>query len=421
MRIIRLEASNVKRLKAVAIEPQGPVTVVGGRNAAGKTSVLDAIAIGLGGHKLAPPRLLREGQDKAEIQIELDDGLLVTRSETADGKRQLVVQRKRNGAPERSPQRVLDALLGQRAFDPTTFNALRPREQYETLCELIGIDLDNYHAARKKIYDERTVVSREAKQARIVADEAERYPEAPEAPLDMATVQAELQAAYKQNREVDEWESNIANQRDAIAELGESVATLTATIERLQKQLFEQQATLTERRAKLMELANQGGKQRRDPTALEKRCAELSQINAKVAANQRAEALDRSAEECKAKADDLTLRIDRLDREVERQLEQAHYPLDGLGVAEGYVTLNGLPLEQASSAEQLRVSVAIACALNPTLRVMLVRDGSLLDDDSMRLLAELAEQYDAQVWVERVGDGDAGAVIIEDGLVRAAQ
>ncbi|MCA9529419.1 MAG: hypothetical protein KC543_04710, partial [Myxococcales bacterium] len=115
----------------------------------------------------------------------------------------------------------------------------------------------------------------------------------------------------------------------------------------------------------------------------------------------------------------LTASLAEIDEEKRAAIERAEFPLEGLGFAEEGVTLGGIPFAQASAAERLRASVAIGLALHPDLRVLLVRDGALLDDDSLKLVAEMAAAHEAQVWVERVGDGDPGAIIIEDGAVRA--
>jgi len=131
--------------------------------------------------------------------------------------------------------------------------------------------------------------------------------------------------------------------------------------------------------------------------------------------SQKAARLDRWEAETRKLSDEIA-RIDDAKREA---LAEADFPIDGLGFCEDGVTLAGVPLEQASQAELLRVSVAMGLALNPTLRVLLIRDGSLLDDDSMRLIAEMAAKADAQVWLERVGEGDKSAIIIEDGQIRS--
>lgn len=123
--------------------------------------------------------------------------------------------------------------------------------------------------------------------------------------------------------------------------------------------------------------------------------------------------------EAEAQHEALSRKIDEIDKAKRKMLADARFPVEGLSVEAGAVTLNGLPLKQASSAEQLRCCLAIGAALNPKLRTMLVRDGSLLDEDSLRLVAEWAElhdMHDMQVIMERVGKA-AGGIVIEDGEV----
>jgi hypothetical protein len=97
----------------------------------------------------------------------------------------------------------------------------------------------------------------------------------------------------------------------------------------------------------------------------------------------------------------------------------AWFPVEGLGFNADGVTYQGRPFAQASSAEQLRVSVAPGMALNPSLRVMRIQDGSLLDSESLRLLTELATQHAMQCWIEVVDETGAVGVYIEDGTVAA--
>ena len=144
------------------------------------------------------------------------------------------------------------------------------------------------------------------------------------------------------------------------------------------------------------------------------------EINAQVRSNARHKLLEEQRAAASKKSDELSDGIGDLDREKADAIQGATYPLEGLTVDDKGVLLHGLPLEQASSAEQLQCSVAIGLALNPELRVLLVRDGSLLDEDSLRLLTEMAEGADAQVWLETVSDGGDVGIVIEDGTVRAA-
>jgi len=116
-----------------------------------------------------------------------------------------------------------------------------------------------------------------------------------------------------------------------------------------------------------------------------------------------------------------TAEIEALDKAKAEAIGAAKLPVEGLSFGDGAVMFDGLPFDQASGAQQLRVSCAVAAALNPKLRVLRVKDGALLDQASMELLAEFAEANDMQIWIETVSSGRAGAVVIEDGMVKAAE
>src|SRR3990172_2313145 len=138
LRIVKLEAANVKRLTAVEITPDGSLIVVGGKNGAGKTSVLDSIAMALGGKDLVPELPLRRGADHGHVEVDLGD-LVVRRTFTEKGGGTLTVGNK-DGAIYKSPQKILDQLVGRLSFDPLDFARMDPRQQRETLRSLVGLD-----------------------------------------------------------------------------------------------------------------------------------------------------------------------------------------------------------------------------------------------------------------------------------------
>jgi hypothetical protein len=53
--------------------------------------------------------------------------------------------------------------------------------------------------------------------------------------------------------------------------------------------------------------------------------------------------------------------------------------------------------------EAADVSVAVGFALNPAVKVLLIREGAFLDEDNLALVGRLAEEAGAQIWIERVG------------------
>ena len=128
---------NVKRIKAVDISPKTDVIEVAGRNAQGKSSLMDCIAFALGGKELIQERPVREGEKRAEVTLDLGE-MKVTRSWTANDKSYLRIEA--DGKEQKSPQGILDRLLGQYTFDPLQFARLceTPEGRREQVKVLIG-------------------------------------------------------------------------------------------------------------------------------------------------------------------------------------------------------------------------------------------------------------------------------------------
>lgn len=160
----------------------------------------------------------------------------------------------------------------------------------------------------------------------------------------------------------------------------------------------------------------------KDDATLRKELEAVEETNKKVQANQNYDQRATELASAKVVANAVTKRIQEIDAEKLKKVSEIKYPIEGLSISDaGTVTFEGLPLAQASQAAQMRISVAIAAAMNPKLRVMLIRDGSLVDEEGLTLLEGLAKEFDLQIWIERVGKKDKCAVIIENGQVEGAE
>lgn len=415
MHITELRAENVKRLAAVAVKPDGSLVVVGGRNGQGKTSLLDSIAMALGGKDLVPAEPLRRGASKGEVQVTLDDGTVIKRTFTPAGGGTLSVTNK-DGAKYGSPQTMLGGLVGKLSFDPLAFSRMDPKSQAQTLRDLVGLDLSDIETKRQASYDKRTEVSREVKRLQGALEKMPAATECtPDAEVSIAELATELETRRTHNAELRDASTKLEGLRFRSVALKKEIADTENVLLDLRAQLQNVTADGRDLASKhaTMHPANEA-------EVLERiKGVEAANAAARTAAERKrlAEELDAHQEE----ALELTGAIQKADEEKLTKLAACKMPIEGLNFDEAGVTLNGLPLAQASSAEQLRASVAIGLAMHPKLKVLLVRDGSLLDEQSLAMLDDMASKAEAQVWVERVGKGDECSVVIEDGHVAVTE
>lgn len=445
--ILQLQASNVKRLRAVNIRPDGQVVVLGGKNGAGKSSVLDAITYALAGERAICREPLRRGAEKGEVEVDLGE-FRVRRTFTKEGGGTLSVLSP-EGARYPSPQALLDKVTGRLSFDPLAFASMEPAKQSEALRRLVGLDFTEQDAERARVFEERTAVNRDGKALRARFDAMPVVADAPaeevsavailqeqdEATRAVLVATQEARAFNEQNAEKRRAAKGLADKADQTAAsldaLKASHADAVREVERWKKiadQRGDAVAATATLLADLRAMAKTGAEKVAglkdadlpapvDLAPFTARLNEVEAINRRVrAAKARAEceaALEAKRQESLA----LSARLESIDQAKAAAIAAAPMPVDGLGFDAEGVTFRGLPLDQASHAERLRVSVAIGLAMNPRLKVLLIRDASLLDEDGLRLVAEMAHDAGAQVWLERVGKDDATTVLIEDGAV----
>lgn len=426
MKIVRLSAEGYKRLSAVEISPEGNVITIGGKNGAGKSSVLDAIWAALKGRAVNPPKPVRAGMEKAIIHLDLGD-LAITRTFTdkGDGKPYTDTVKVENAEGLRygQPQQVLDALLGEIGFDPFEFMLLKPDRQAEKLLELVplSIDLDEHAQLDASDFEKRREVNREVErlEGRLSGYPAEQLPEVVP---DREELVAKLGNASGHNLEIER--ELIRRQTLASSiELGRGqIESIDARIQQLQterREIAERTGGFIDEQAALPELAKPI-----DVAELQEQIRQAEATAAIAGRQESRKAILAELETARAESEAFTKAMADREKEREAALAKAKMPVPGLGFmidAKGkpVVTYEGLPFDrtQMSTAAALRVSTAIAMAANPGLRVLQIRDGSLLDDDAMKALADMAEAEDFQLWVERVGTEGVG-IVIEDGHVR---
>jgi energy-coupling factor transporter ATP-binding protein EcfA2 len=428
MKILQLTAEHIKRLSVVEITPTGSLVVIAGQNEAGKSTVLDAIMMALAGAAAIPPEPVTRGQKKGTIRLDLGD-YVVTRTITSTGGGTLRVQN-REGATYPSPQAMLDGLVGRVALDPCAFLAQKPTEQRATLMALAGINTDDLDIERKRIYDERTLSSRALANAKGALASAVRHPEVglePESGAEWIGKLAEADelaaAAAGAQRNVDKAERALENEKAYVATMQAEVQRMETVLAQMRGAVNMALENVTARESDHVQALHVWGQAEAavpDRTQLRAALQGIEARNALVADNQRYAGFVTAFNDAQGEVDNLTASLNDLDTTKHHRLSSAVLPVQGLGLSEGGVTWQDLPFEQASSAIRLRVSVAIGLALQPKLKVLIVRSGNDLDENNLRLLAEIAEETGSQVWLERIAGADGQqTILIEAGAVKA--
>lgn len=438
MRITALHAKNFKRLHDVEIRPDADRTLIliGGKNANGKSSLLDALSTAFGGKKQQPLDPVRHGADEATICVELDGGELeVRRVIQPDGESVLEV-RDRLGAVK-APQAMLDKLIGARFLDPLAFLTQPAKEQRAALMRIIpGADrIAGLDQKRARGFDRRTEVGRDLVKAE---GELARLPEvAVGTPIDVAAlVDESRQLAEKQHAGV-----ALAIAKDAaVCATEEAVRRSVANaheIKALEARLVELRAEQEQLNVEVnrCQTAARGAIDRLDSSAAAWKAeqprrdqidADLRRagdhnhaVSAAKAQQQRRDQVSADVERLGKERAELTKLIETIDARKAEILAAAALPVTGLAISDNGIELGGVPFEQASDAERWRVALAVAVAGSPGLGDVWIRDGALLDDDSLALVASQAETAGKRVWIERVGTRDPGVIEIRDGRARA--
>lgn len=431
LHIIRLQAENVKRIKAVEITPSGEIVTITGKNGHGKTSVLDCILWALGGERPIQWKPIREGEESAYIQLDLgnDEGLQlqVTRRFNAKEDGSFTTSLKvvtGDGMRPQGEQSLLNALIGALSFDPGEFIRAKPDQQVAILKGLIPeADFDSIALERKSTYELRTEAGREEKRLRGAGNAIPLEEDLPE-PVDteaLADQLASIGEAAQEHAAEEGRRDQLRRRRDGHVDERDSKR---AKAEDLRNQAAELDAEADAANRKVQdledELSNLPPLQAPPDASKIREALTAAQLLERKHSRQKERAdLLAQADAKAAEIETLTGKIDQLDKDVIDLIAGADLPVSGLAIQEDRVFLRGVPFDQASDAEQLRAALALGIASNPKLRVIRIRDGGLFDDEAMAVIREVAEEENFQIWVEAVrGFGDPEEIIMENGEVK---
>ena len=410
IKINKLEIENVKRIKAVKIEPTANgLTIVGGNNNQGKTSVLDSIAWALGGEKYRPSKAQRDDSTiPPTLHIVMSNGLVVERK----GKNSSLKVTDPTG--NKAGQQLLNEFVEQLALDLPKFMESSGKEKAQTLLKIIGVgdQLEVLDKKEKELYNNRLAIGQIADRKRKFADEQPYYPEAPKeliSPSELIKQQQEILARNGENQ----------RKREQVEKYKSSVYFIRQSVDSMREQLEQEEQKLKDAEENLrIAQMNASDLQDESTAELEESLANIEEINRKVRANMDKDKAEDDALDYKNQYNALTIEIDKTRKEKTDLLQSAELPLPELSVKDGELIYKGQQWDNMSGSDRLKVSTAIVRKLNPKCGFVLLDKLEQMDLDTLQEFGQWLEQEGLQAIATRVSTGDECSIIIEDGYVK---
>jgi len=412
VRIVKLIAENFKKLKAIEITPEGNVVIISGKNAAGKTCILDIMLVALGGAKGIPKEPIRKGQDRAVTIVDLGE-YKATRVFTKKGN-YLTVETKEGMIPKEPPGALLDKMIGDLTFDPLEFVSAKNRD--EILLNLVGLKdaFERIKLESDEIYAHRTFINGKVKQAegQLKGYGFEGGYVGPSEIKPMQNLIDKMKVAREKSGEI----FQLDTKRDGTArECEKSNERILYLQKELDKAIEEHNSLEAIHANQIQELSTMKAP---DIAAIESEMNKRTMDNEKAKKWKEYRDLKLTYEKLEKESNALTTKLENKRAQKGKAILNAKFPIEGLTYNDG-IHYNGIPFEQISASEKLRVSMAVAMKLNPEIRVIRITDGSLLDSENMKVIEELAKEQDYQIWIEKVDETGKVGIYIEEGEIKA--
>lgn len=418
--ILELRAENVKKITAVKIRPDGKMVQITGKNGMGKSSVLDSIWMALDwAHSPKPAEPIRKGAEAGEIVIDLGEikATRIFRKRLKDGELHTELRLEaKDGSNIRSPQALLDSLVGSLSFNPLAFMQADDKAKFDALKSFVpGVDFDQLDAQNETDYAKRTDENRKAKELEAQAAGLMVPEGTGVTKIDVSQVVADLEAAEDHNK-------TLATRRQRRQDVENKVRFANSQLGKLRDQLLDIQAQIASFEAEGKELTEKLANAEPlpdeiDTAALRQKITEAQTVNVLADKAERREALLTQAAQHNAASEALSRAMDARKEAARAAIAAAKMPVPGLSLADGKVYMDGIEVRDTNKAQQLKLSVAVAAAKNPMIRVIRITEGGNdLDEDSMIELGKMAEEHGFQIWIERIrAEGGPATVIMEDG------
>lgn len=428
MKIIRVSVSNFLRVSEAMVEssPDG-FNVIGGDNGAGKSSMLRAMITALtGASKGMPDEPVNNKGDKGEVTVVLSSGHTCRYSQKTGGRPVFKITDKDGN--KLSPADFLKTIVGSLAFDPVAFIRMNDKAQVDLYRSLLKIDFTALDEEYDRLFSRRTPLTTQGEALRELVTKWEVFTGLPEAPISISGLTEELQKAQTHNYEMRNLDRARVNALTMKAEKGKEIVNTQSRIKVLEDQLELARQMLAKQEDELMGIEQ-------DIEEKTAAMADWKEIECDTIFNQinNAEEINRKIRSNKDRTDKaneyrkiynehvaITSRLKEIIAQKKEILANTNFPLKGVAFSEdgNCLTVDGIPFSQLSSALQLKVAVALGFTQNAELKDIIIRDGAFLDHNSMLAIKDMVEQYDAQLWIERVGTDEFTTIEMIDGEVK---
>lgn len=418
IKINSLELENVKRVHHVTLTPRADgLTIIGGKNSQGKTSILDAIAWALGGDKYKPTKAENDNAPTPpKLRVELSNGLIVERK----GKNGSLYITDPTG--QKAGQKLLDSFVEKLAIDLPKFLEATDKEKAKTLLQIIGVEdqLETFNQEEARLYNERLTMGRIRDQKKNYFDELgpykENVPVDPISPLDLIQRQQAILLQNARNQEA----------RNHVETMKIKKSQIEAELDRLNKLSLETAAKIDECKNNLFILYEQISGAEKATAELEDESTEaiendlrnIEEINSQINFNSQKKKAENEYLQADAEWKDLDLQIKQVREDKLQLLNGADLPLPELSVDSDGLTYKGHAWNDMSSSEQLRVAVAIVRRLRPECGFVLLDKLEQFDIDTLNEFGAWLEKEGLQVIATRVSTGDECQIVIEDGYIK---
>lgn len=419
LKVLNLKVENFKLFETLDVPINGNNVYLIGPNGSGKSTFIDAIYTALTGKDI-PIKSIKEGHEKGKITVDIgnDDNKYTVELSFTEAKEKGYLKLKMDNFNSSSPRRDLDNIIGNIAFDPFEFIGLSGsaegrRKQSQIIRDFLGVTFEDLDEKRKALFAERTTVNYSVDDNNRIIEDSElsdedmsKYKD----PVDIAEVSKQISDIREHNQKVEYVSNGINSKKETIESIDSSITELESQIETIKNQIKEKE----ERKQATQSDIDEGTiwmeqNEKKETTELEDKLSNASEHNQKVVEAEKLQKAIKDHKTSKQKSEQLTEQMQQLDKQKEERIKNADSPVEGLGFdAEGMVTIDGLPFDdnQIEKSRIIKVGVELLMAMDPALKIIRIKDGSLLDPARKKVIEELIQNNGYQAFIEFVSQDE---------------